>query len=212
MIQRPASPLAARTIFVVLTGLALLLGLMLGGCAKEAPTPASFRITSAEYSAYFDAAREALRDHRFDLDRVDARSGVITSQPVAAAGWATPWIDHASTSGQATNDLIHRNRRLATVRFSPVTAATDVARPIDPVSEDLRAFEGTIEVSVSVVLEEVYRAGRRVSPTSIRLTSFSEDPRSEAIGGQRLRSRTVGSDGALGARLADQIRQFAQNP
>ena len=208
MTQRPASPLAARTIALVLTGLVILLG----GCAKETTPPASFRITSAEYDAYFDAARETLRDYRFDLDRVDARSGVITTQPVAAAGWATPWIDHASTSGQATNDLIHRNRRLATVRFAQVDAATGVARPVDPVSDDLRGFVGTIEVSVSVVLEEVYRAGRRVSPTSIRLSSFSEDPRSEAIGAQRLRTRVVGSDGALAARVAEQLRQTAQNP
>lgn len=216
MTHRIAEPVTTSTIAparpgLTLLGLALLgMAILLGGCAKESVPPASFRITSAEYDAYFDAAREALRDHHFDLERVDARSGVITTRPVAAAGWATPWIDHASTSKQATNDLIHRNRRIASVRFSPVQTETGVARPIDPVSEDLRAFDGTIEVSVSVVLEEVYRSGRRVSPASIRLSSFTEDPRSDAIGAQQLRTRTVGTDSALASRLANWIIQTSQ--
>lgn len=182
------------------------------GCAKQTPEPASFRIPAAEYSVYFDAARETLREFQFDIDRVDARSGVITTQPVAAAGWATPWIDHASSFDQATNDLIHRNRRIATVNFSPVNDATDVARPVDPVSEDLRTFEGTIEISISVLLEEVYRSGRRASPASIRLSSFTTNPSDSRLGVEQLRTRIVGADPALAERIARSFRQIAQTP
>jgi len=194
--------------------LTLLLGAMAccSGCAKLTPAPASFRIPAAEYSIYFNAARETLREYQFDLDRVDARSGVITTQPVAAAGWATPWIDHASSFDQATTDLIHRNRRIATVNFSPVNDATNVARPVDPVSDDLRNFDGTIELSISVLLEEVYRPGRRASPASIRLTSFAIDPRDSDFGVQQLRTRTVGADPALSERMARTLRQIAQTP
>jgi hypothetical protein len=182
------------------------------GCAKQTPEPASFRIPAAEYAIYFDAARQTLQEYQFDIDRVDARSGVITTQPVAASGWATPWIDHASSFDQATTDLIHRNRRLARVNFSPVDDATNVARSIDPVSEDLRSFEGTIEVSISVLLEEVYRPGRRASPASIRLSSFANDPRDSRIGAEQLQTRTVGVDPALAERMARSFRQIAQNP
>lgn len=206
MTHHPSVLARSRSLVLVLIGA----GLLLGGCAKQTPGPSSFRIPSAEYEAYFDAARDALRDHQFELERVDARSGVITTLPVAAAGWATPWIDHASTSGQATNDLLHRNRRIATVRFAKVSPDTNLARRIDPVSEDLRTFEGTIEVSVGVTLEEVYRPGRRTSATSIRLTSFTEDPRDETLNAQQLRTRTVGTDSALAERLAQAVRRLAE--
>ncbi len=46
---------------------------------------------------------------------------------------------------------------------------------VDPVASDLRDFDGTIEVSVNVIIEQVYRRAR-LSPGSIRLTTFTLDP------------------------------------
>ncbi len=183
--------------------------LLLGGCASEQSGTASFRIPSAEYPLYFEAAREVLRDNHFTPERVDARAGLLSTAPVSSAGWATPWIDHAGSFSQSTNDLIQRNRRIATIRFSPVTDATNRATALDPVSADLRRFEGTIEVSVSVVIEQVYRPGRRLSPTSIRLATYTDDPRDERFGPEQLVTRIVGNDPDLAARLADLLARNA---
>ena len=186
----------------------VLIGLLGGGCAKEPVGSASFRIPAAEYDAYFEAAKDALRDQQFDLERVDARAGVMTTRPVSSAGWATPWIRHASTIEQSTNDLIQRNRRIATVRFARVSDETNVPSPVDPVASDLREFEGTIEVSVNVV-EQVYRSGRRLAPASIRLTTFTVDPSEDTSGPEQLRTRIVGTDAPLSALLADAILRSA---
>lgn len=191
--------------------LCVLTGLLAVGCGKDPIGSSSFRIPAAEYNAYFEAAKDALRDNQFDLERVDARAGVLTTRPVSSAGWATPWIQHASSTGQATNDLLQRNRRVATIRFARVSDETGVPEPIDPVASDLREFQGTIEVSVNVVLEQVYRAGRRLSPASIRLTTFTVDPREDAIGPAQLRTRITGTDAPLSARLADAIISGASN-
>lgn len=194
-----------------LLALALLLVLpTLGACARDDHGPSTFRIPSAEYAIYFDSARDVLREYHFDLERVDARAGVITTRPVAAAGWATPWIDHASTWTQATDDLLHRNRRTASILFAPVARETNISRAVDPTTGDLRTFEGTVEVSVSVILEEVYRPGRRVSPTSIRLTSFTVNPADGDLDVQQLRTKTVGADSTLARRIADSLREHAR--
>ena len=197
------APRIARVVFVLLT----LSALILGGCASEQRATASFRIPAAEYPLYFEAARDVLRENHFSLERVDARAGLLTTAPIASAGWATPWIDHASTFSQSTNDLIQRNRRVATIHFSPVTDATNRANPLDPVSNDLRRFEGTIEVNVSVIIEQVYRPGRRLSPTSIRLATFTDDPRQGDIGPEQLVTRVVANDADLASRIADQLAQ-----
>lgn len=193
---------APARLLVPLIGALLLL---IGGCAKDPPTSANFRIAAAEYSLYFENAKEVLRDQQFDLERVDARAGVLTTMPAASAGWATPWIDHADTFTRSTTDLIQRNRRIATVRFLPVVDETNRTDPVDPVGADLRNFQGTIEVSISVLVEQVYRPGRRLAPASIRLTTFTDDPRNESIGAQRLETRIVGSDARLAARLASEL-------
>ena len=201
MVIRFDTSLASRLVPVVF----LLIGLCCSGCSKDPVGSASFRIPGAEYDLYYEAAKDVLGDQQFDLERVDARAGVLTTRPVASAGWATPWIRHASTMGQSTNDLIQRNRRIATVRFQRVSDETNVSSQVDPVASDLRDFDGTIEVSVNVIIEQVYRSGRRLSPTSIRLTTFASDPRDEAIGAAQLRTRTVGTDAALSARIADEM-------
>lgn len=185
----------------------LLWATVLGGCAKDEYGPSTFRIPSDDYAMYFDAARDALREHHFDLERVDARAGVITTRPVATAGWATPWIDHASTMSAATGDFLQRNRRVASVFFAPVARETNVSRAVDPASGDLRHFAGTVEVSVSVIVEQVYRPGRRATPTSIRLTTYALDPSSGPADATQLRARTVGTDAALSRRIADAIRE-----
>lgn len=200
----PTLPIDAR----IARLLALLIGawsLAIGGCADQQQSSATFRIPAAEYALYFEGAKQVLRDHQFDLERVDARAGILTSSPASSAGWATPWIDHAQSASASNADLIQRRRRIATVRFSPVGDETNRANAVDPVGQDLRDFEGTIEVSVSVLIEQVYRPGRRLSPASIRLTTFTDDPRENLTGPQQLVTRIVGSDPKLASRLSDHL-------
>ena len=90
------------------------MALGLGGCAAER-TDVTFEVSAGGYARAFDAAKEVLREAGFELDRVDARAGVITTRSKGSAGIATPWVGDESTIEQEFDDLIHQQRRTAVV-------------------------------------------------------------------------------------------------
>ena len=186
---------------------ALLAGALaaLAGCSTPpGPTPAaSFTFDAATYEEAFDAAKDVLREMSFDLDRVDARRGVITTRARSSSGFMTPWIAHADSSEEAVEGVLHRDRRTAIVNFR----AADPPAPIGSV--DLREFDGLIYADVEVIVERAYVAGRRPEPTSIRMTSFTIDPSRAGApaGGRAVELAEVGADAFLAARLADRIRE-----
>ncbi len=96
---------AGRTLFLTLLGA---LAALLPGCGTTPRPATALPIPSGRYAEAFDAAREALRDLRFDLERVDARLGVITSRPHATDGLATPWDLDQTSSRQEVQDLMHQ--------------------------------------------------------------------------------------------------------
>src|SRR5438128_989361 len=89
------------------------------------PTPRSAcasAISTAPAPAYaeaFDTARQTLRDTGFILERVDARAGVITTQPKTTAGLLTPWDREQTSFGQDLEDLFQRHQRIVRVEFEP---------------------------------------------------------------------------------------------
>jgi len=74
-----------------LTILGLALGIVgaLSGCAAP-DLPTDLEVAAGDYPAAFEAAKAALRDYRFDLERVDARAGVISTAKKETAGLLTP--------------------------------------------------------------------------------------------------------------------------
>lgn len=129
------------------------------GCARSPDPATTFTLHDAEYEQTFSAARDVLRDAGFVLDRVDAQRGIITTLPKPSSGLATPWIDHASSPGDAAAATLHRERRIATVRF---------ARSTDPTIEPDAA---PITADVEVLIQRLGAPGRNPEPSSIRMTS-----------------------------------------
>jgi hypothetical protein len=143
--------------------------LALGGCAgAPTSTPPALAISPGSYAAAFDAAKEAALDTGYELDRVDARQGVITSRPKGSAGLATPWTSEHTSARQELDDLGNNQLRTLRITFRPAAAE---APP-----EDLREWEGPTLATVEVVLARVHRPGQRIEPTSIRLNSRYRDP------------------------------------
>jgi hypothetical protein len=168
-----------------------LLGLAAGGCASSVTATgagdAEVRI-DREYAVVFDAARDAVREMGWDLDRVDAARGVISTRPRSSAGWITPWIPHAGA--------LHRDERVATVRLRPASLAAE-----PPVTMDLREQPGPWDLEVTVDVYRRYELDRRADPTTVRLTHSApaaDRPRRTARG-------RVGADVRLAERLAAQI-------
>jgi hypothetical protein len=129
------------------------------GCATP-PAPRGDTI----YERTFNATKDIIREARFDLARVDAARGVITTRQRASAGYLTPWVDHADSFGESVEGTVLRERRIARVRFRPDVDGEELAE----------ADVLTVEFGVEVL--RVYEPGRRLDPNSIRLSSVKLDP------------------------------------
>ncbi len=171
------------------------------GCSSSEPR-ALFQIGSEDYPAAFDAAKDALRDHQFELERIDARGGVITSQALESAGLATPWIDHASTPRRAVEGLLNDEHRIARVVFAPPRDTPGA----ETLAFDLRGYEGPVDGRVEVLVERTSRPGWRMDATSVRLGSTGRNVAAEQRGEVAGRS-PVGFDTALAGRIARAIRR-----
>lgn len=169
------------------------------GCSATpapAPQPARLSVQATGYEEAFDAVKDELRAVGFTLARVDARHGVITTEPLVSAGLATPWVRAESTLEQEAAGYLHRNRRRAEATF---TSEDD--------ADDLRLAEGAVSVRIRVYEDRVYRFGVQPHPTTVRLTSVSSDPSLAAVGAEPLFAEQVGEDDRLARRIADRLRE-----
>jgi hypothetical protein len=153
----------------VRTALALALAALLAGCAAPRPEEAFFAIEPGRYADAFAAAKDVLASCRFELERVDARAGVLTTRAKPTSGLATPWDEEQTSFLMEWEDLLNRQLRRVRVTFRP-------ALPAPEPPPDLRLFDGPIAATVEVVIDRRRRPGWRVESTSIRLSSFTRDP------------------------------------
>lgn len=165
--------------------LATVLGGWLGGCAT-APTPAplaaaTFVVQAEDYPAAFEAAKAELADRRFELERVDARAGVILSRPRTGAGVLTPW--KLRSGGRLAEDTLNAQTRTVEVRFEPAeeldTPPTGVADALASPRPPLPPGQarGSVVVSVRVLISRRVTPTRRLEPTAIRSSSASGNPK-----------------------------------
>lgn len=164
----------ARAFALTLLGASVLLSH--GGCAGSRESharaaPGAFEAPAGSYAAWFDAAKEELRAAGFELARVDAQEGVVTTAPRASAGFATPWTGVESTFGQAFEGTMNALRRTAEVRFRSLSTEAP---------GDLRGAIGPFAGVVTVEIARASHPDTRISAVSIRLTNRSEGPRSAA--------------------------------
>lgn len=213
-------------------GLVLCVG-GLAGCST--PTAQSVAIPAGRYREAFDAARTVLREYRFDLDRVDARAGLITTAAKPTAGLATPWDLEQSSISQEWEDLINQQQRRVTVSFTstrpadravrrppgrpgvqPSSAATtsvpspkpeSSTRATGPTPPDLLDATGQVWLRVSAAVERVQRPGWRPATRSIGMTSYTADPALAADGMLPTYVSEAGEDRRLAARIADAVRE-----
>lgn len=189
--QTPSGPITLA--------MALLAAATLGGCASSRAEP-KVAIGAGSYSSGFDAAREALQSAGFELDRVDAQAGTITSQPRASAGLATPWDTQQTGMMQEVSDLVNQQRRRVRITF---TAAGTEAPP---------APGGPVEASVEVIVDRLQQPGLRVPSRAVTLWSVTRDPALTERGLGSGYQTPVNRDGDLERRIADEIERRMKSP
>lgn len=215
MLQSPVAPrytpsmsLVRSTVFS--STLTLLLT-ALGGCssAGTSTTEESVRllVPAAKYAETFQAARDTLRLERFDLDRVDAPRGVLTSQPKDAPGIARPW--DARTDSMWQDAAAHQ---LRSVRITFRQPGFTGDRGVDDPSVDLVEQPRDTEMLVQASVERVQRPGRRAQVDSVRMTSQATSPDLDARAMSPRYSVFTREDSRLAAMLRDKIAQAAGVP
>lgn len=175
---------------------ASLLAATLSGCASPRGG-VSFTVPADRYEATIDAARETFLDARFVIDRVDARAGIIETQPKHSAGLATPWDTEQATLKQEWSDLLNQHERVARLIVEPVDAPTD----------NLAAAAGELQATVEVIVYRVRRSGWRVETETISRSTHSRDMLGPQRGQPNSFSQPVARDDQLAEALAQRIRQ-----
>lgn len=135
----------------------------LTGCGAAGPP--TFQIQAGGYDAAFNASRHVLRDFTFELERVDAAEGVITTRDKASAGAGTPWDGVQSTLEQELSDLTNLQKRRVRITFRPVGQDDGV-----PAAD--QACEGDVQVVIWRTQSPLVRPNSR----SISLTTTAIDP------------------------------------
>lgn len=163
----------------------LIAGVGLSGCASTGGGSSEVAIPAGRYAEAFDAAKDILIASRFELERVDAAGGVLSTVPKPTAGLATPWDTEQASLSQELDDVM--NRHLRTVRIT---------------------FEGAEPRSarIEAVVERERRAGWRLDTTSLRYTSVTEDPALRARGMWPRYHVAIAQDPDLAASLATELR------
>lgn len=188
--------------------------MFLGGCGQGAGVASGARITAPQYADAFQAARDALRDARLTLDRVDATQGVLTTRPTAEPGAAKPW-SAAWGARAASEDLFQRQQRTVHVAFAPDAAADGptpadappprgIIPPTDPARDLLQSPTDTT-MRVRVLVQRVQRPGRRVSSESVRLVTLSANPAQEQAGLEPAYLVDAGDDQEMAAAILRDI-------
>lgn len=169
------------------------------GCASTPRAKSGdFTVPTGRYAAAFDAARETLIARRFELERVDARAGIITTKPKSSSGLATPWDTEQSSFNQEVEDLLNRQQRLVRITFEPAAAG-------DTQPEDLRAIPGELAARVEVVIERLHRPGWQIEPAAVRFSTYTHDPLLVQRGMWPTYAVPFSQDPAMAGRLAGEI-------
>lgn len=168
----------------------------LTGCASPRGG-VSFTVPAERYGQTIDAARETFIDARFVIDRVDARAGIVETQPKHSAGLATPWDGEQTTLKQEWSDLLNQHERVARL----------IVEPVDASSNDLTSAACELQATVEVIIYRVRRSGWRVETETISRSSHSRDMLGPSRGKPNSFSQPVARDDQLAELLAQRIRE-----
>lgn len=167
-------------LLLVVTGLTGLAGCASGPRADGPPAAATFVVSADDYAQAFEVAQAELHRRFFELERVDAYTGVILSRPKTGAGVLAPWT--LAPSSRLAEDTLNAQSRTVEIRFE---AAETVARPPDGVPDALAnpdpplppgRAQGSVVVSVRVLISRRVSPTRRLEPSAIRYSSPTIKP------------------------------------
>jgi hypothetical protein len=156
--------------------------------------PPTTAVVSDDFQSLWRACRSAAVGHSFTVDRVDFRSGLMTTLPLVSKQFFEFWRNDVVTPRDLAESSLHSVRR--TVRF-----------------EVRRLDDGRYEAVPKVLLERYSFAERRVTSVA----RFAEVFTTEQVEGSRARDRlggdlpetywyAAGRDRALEKALAESIR------
>ncbi len=188
---RPSIESARRLRAVCVSCLTLL---VLSGCTTP-KNDGVFTIPPGAYGAAIDATRDTLRDYRFDLDRVDAAAGVVTTAGKWSSGLATPWDAEQSTIEQEWDDAMNRQQRRVRVTFASADGGA---------ADDLRSLDAPLVGRVEVTVYRLHRQGWRLESESVGRSRRAFDPELGRSQGARYLVPTT-RDERLEARIADAV-------
>ncbi len=145
-------------------------------------------MVSDEYDRAFDAAVDVLRDARFTIDRVDRRSGVITTEARVSSTIVEPWRPDNATLGMSVDSTLNYQRRVVRVQFTDAAGAGDVT--------DLTVLPGgrALGLAVTCTIERAHRPNRRVESAALSRSSQAIDPRLQERGIGQVFWQQVGRD------------------
>jgi hypothetical protein len=164
------------------------------GCASDprrgaAPEADAGVFAVAEGPAAFDAARDVLREMRYELERVDFARGVVTTRPKSSAGSLTFWDHRPAGLEEELSDAMHRQERRVRVEL-PAGGAAGTGR-------------------VTVWIDRGVTPGARVSPRVPARLTYARDTTAELRGVSGRYATVLTEDAATGRRIADAIASRA---
>lgn len=146
----------------------------------------------------WEAAQEVLRRHRFPLDRVDRRRGMIATMPVTSQSFFEFWRHDVDTAFDLAEALLRTVRRSAVVQL------------------DRHPESGEATVTVTVRRETFATPERQFNSSAASLRVFGDEL--PGVQGERLLTREDdywiddGRDEAMERRLLERIMQRALVP
>lgn len=127
---------------------------------------AAVRVETEDYAWMFERARDALRDAGFEIERVDAAAGVITTAPMPGlAAWKSGLLREAGVAR-----VFHAEGWHATTVEARAVFASTGSRV-----EDLRESESALTLRFEVVERREHRPSRRIDTTSVVYASEFSD-------------------------------------
>ncbi len=188
-----------RTIAGTVCACCLIFALTPLGCTSAPDrSPAgspTLTIQAADYSLALDAAKQVLIDHRFVIDRVDARRGLITTLPKQTAGLATPWDAEQSSTQQELSDLVNQQDRVIRITLTK-PAASKTNQSADA--------ETTIHVQASII--RTRRPGWRLESESVRLSTHAATLDTNGQRAPAVLREPISEDTQLSSKIADAIQ------
>jgi hypothetical protein len=116
--------------------------------------PAAAEVEGRDFATIIDVCKKTARDELFTLDRIDYRSGEITTVPMVSKQWFEPWRHDAGTAYETAANSIGAIRR---------TLSFDIARNPD----------ATFTITPKVLIEREAILERRVTDVSQYRLAFS---------------------------------------